>query len=296
MALTPKARRALLARYLVTDGDRFHLADYRTDDLAGCGFDKAESEIRLENSRQHLRVLQEKLYADGRWGVLLALQGMDAAGKDGLIRHVMSGVNPQGVTITGFKAPSAAERVHDFLWRVHAAVPERGRIGIFNRSHYEEVLVCRVHPELIDAQKLPDALRGKKFWQHRMEDIVAFERYLTRQGIVVRKVFLHLSKAEQARRLLARLDDPAKTWKFEAADLAERGHWNAYQAASEAMIRATATPHAPWLVVPADHKWLARVVVAEALIDAMEALELSPPDADPRLKETIEAARKVLAG
>jgi PPK2 family polyphosphate:nucleotide phosphotransferase len=219
---------------------------------------------------------------------------MDAGGKDGTIRHVMTGVNPQGVHINSFKQPSAEELAHDFLWRVHAHTPPSGIIGIFNRSHYEEVLTCRVHPDLLARQHLPPGPRGEKFWRHRLADIAAFEKYLSRQGVVIVKIFLHLSRAEQKRRLLARIDDHDKNWKFSASDMTERGFWDAHQDAAEAAIAGTAAPHAPWFVVPADHKWFAHLVVVEALVAALANLDLHYPALSPDATTRLQAARQVL--
>jgi PPK2 family polyphosphate:nucleotide phosphotransferase len=232
---------------------------------------------------------QEKLYAQDRWGVLLIFQALDAAGKDGAIKHVMSGINPQGCEVSAFKAPSEAELDHDYLWRTHVRVPERGRIGIFNRSYYEEVLVVRVHPELLQREKLPGKLITKDIWSERYQDINAFERYLSRNGVIIRKFFLHVSRKEQKKRFLERLEDSKKNWKFSMADVHERGFWKEYQKAYEEMIQNTASKHAPWYVVPADNKWFTRLVVAGAIIDALWQLELSFPDVD-------KAKRKELAG
>jgi PPK2 family polyphosphate:nucleotide phosphotransferase len=234
------------------------------------------------------------LYAQDRWALLLVFQAMDAAGKDGTIKHVMSGVNPQGCQVTAFKQPSAEELDHDFLWRSNKAIPERGRIGIFNRSYYEEVLVVRVHQELLARQKLPPSLVTKKIWTERFTDINAYERYLTRNGVVIRKFFLHVSKKEQKRRFLERIDDPDKNWKFSMADAEERNHWNDYAAAYEDMIRGTATPHAPWFVVPADNKWFTRLVVAGAVIDALYDLKLAFPKVDDAKRRELQAVKKVL--
>jgi len=241
-----------------------------------------------------LAEMQEKLYAQDLWALLLIFQGMDAAGKDGAIEHVMSGVNPQGCEVHSFKAPSHEELDHDYLWRAHTRCPERGRIGIFNRSYYEEVLVVRVHSELLAAERLPDSLVGKHVWEERYEDINAHERYLTRNGVVIRKFFLHLSPEEQRTRLLARLDDPAKNWKFSLDDIRERKFWSDYQNAYEEMIRQTATKHAPWYVVPADHKWYARLVVAAAIVDTLDGLDLSFPEMDRAKKKELEKVREAL--
>jgi PPK2 family polyphosphate:nucleotide phosphotransferase len=231
----------------------------------------------LEEDADQLGELQERLYAEDKWAVLIVLQGMDTAGKDGVIEHVMAGVNPQGCIVHSFKAPSAEEIDHDFLWRSAIRLPERGRIGIFNRSHYEEVLVVRVHPELLARQKLPPSLTGKEIWKYRFKSIRSFERHLARNGTIVLKFFLHLSMEEQRQRLLARLDEPAKRWKFSAGDIAERKLWDKYMAAYEDAIRATSRDHAPWYVVPADSKPFARLVVARAIVDALSRLDLKYP-------------------
>jgi PPK2 family polyphosphate:nucleotide phosphotransferase len=288
------ARKALVRRYRITQAKGFSLADHDPADLPDGMPDAAAGEALLAEGVARLSKLQQALYADGRWGLLAVFQAMDAAGKDGTIRHVMSGVNPQGVSVTSFKQPGPAELGHDFLWRIHAAVPARGRIGVFNRSHYEEVLVARVHPEVLDHQDLPEARRGGGFWKHRMKDIRHFERYLDRQGIVVVKFFLHISREEQRSRFLARLDDPDKTWKFSAADLGERERWDDYQHAYEEAIAGTATPEAPWVVVPGNRKWFARLVVVEALIEALEKLDLSPPEVAPADEAKLAAARQKL--
>lgn len=238
--------------------------------------------------------MQEKLYAQDHWALLLVLQGMDAAGKDGVVKHVMSGVNPQGCDVHSFKAPSTEELNHDYLWRVHSCVPERGKIGIFNRSYYEEVLVVRVHPTLLQAQKLPDSLITKHIWEQRYEDINAFEQYLTHNGVVIRKFFLHISKKEQKKRFLERLDDSKKNWKFSMADVKERGYWKDYQEAYEEMIQNTATKHAPWYVVPADNKWYTQLIVASAIITTLEELDLSFPDVDKEKKKELESVRDSL--
>ena len=241
-----------------------------------------------------LAEFQDKLYAQDRWSLLLIFQAMDAAGKDGTIKHVMSGVNPQGVQVYSFKAPSPEELDHDYLWRCMRGLPERGRIGIFNRSYYEEVLVARVHPEILERQKLPPQLVTKHIWDERYEDIRNFERYLARNGVVIRKFFLHVSKGEQKRRFLARLDEPEKNWKFSASDVAERGYWKDYQRAYEDAIRETATEEAPWYVVPADHKWFTRLVVAAAIVDALAGLGLHYPKVTPEQRRALAAARREL--
>jgi PPK2 family polyphosphate:nucleotide phosphotransferase len=240
--------------------------------------------------------LQEKLYAQDRWALLLIFQAMDAAGKDGAIKHVMSGVNPQGCQVFSFKAPSAEDLDHDFLWRTSRALPEQGRIGIFNRSYYEEVLVVRVHPDILEKQKLPKELVTKRIWEERYEDIRAFERYLARQGYVILKFFLNVSRKAQKERFLERLDMPDKNWKFSMADARERGYWRAYMKAYEEMIRGTAAPHAPWYVVPADRKWVSRLVVAAAIQEALLDLKLAYPKVDEAKRKELAAARALLEG
>jgi PPK2 family polyphosphate:nucleotide phosphotransferase len=242
-----------------------------------------------------MAALQDKLYAQDRWALLLVFQAMDAAGKDGTIKHVMSGVNPQGCQVSSFKAPSAIDLDHDYLWRANQCLPERGRIGIFNRSYYEETLVVRVHPELLARQTIPEELVGHDIWQHRFRDIRHYEDYLGRNGVVVRKFFLHVSKQEQKRRFLERLENPEKNWKFSAADIRERAHWDAYMEAYEQMIRHTATDSSPWYVVPADHKWFTRLVVADAVIDTLESLKLAYPTvSEAARRELAEAHRQLL--
>ena len=286
--------RRLVNRYRIDAGKGFRLKDHDPADTGGGLIDHAESEALLADGVRRLAALQELLYPQDQWAVLCAFQAMDAAGKDGTIKHVMSGVNPQGVEVTSFKQPGPEELAHDFLWRISRRLPQRGQIGVFNRSHYEDVLVVRVHPELLARQHLPPELDGKKIWKHRLEDIANFERYLTRQGFVVLKFFLHLSRAEQKRRFLARLETPDKNWKFSAADIAEREHWDDYMAAYQAAIAATAAPHAPWFVVPADHKWFARLVVVEALVVALEDLDLKPPEVSADARARLEEARRKL--
>jgi PPK2 family polyphosphate:nucleotide phosphotransferase len=283
----------LAGRHDVRKGHKFRLEDADPGDTSGV---KSEAHARklLPMGTEMLAHMQEKLYAQDRWALLLIFQGMDAAGKDGAIKHVMSGVNPQGCEVHSFKAPSHEELDHDYLWRAHARCPERGRIGIFNRSYYEELLVVRVHSELLAAERLPDSLVGKRIWEERYEDINAHERYLTRNGVVIRKFFLHLSPEEQRTRLLARLDDPAKNWKFSLDDIRERKFWSDYQNAYEEMIRQTATKHAPWYVVPADHKWYARLVVAAAIVDTLDGLDLSFPEMDRAKKKELEKVREAL--
>ncbi len=283
--MDPDLRKALLKRYRVTSGKRFRLSDHDPADKDGVAIDEAEGRALLEEGVERLAALQAELYADGRWALLAVFQAMDAGGKDGTIKHVMSGVNPQGVDVVSFKQPGPVELGHGFLWRISKALPRRGHIGIHNRSHYEEVLVTRVHPELLDRQHLRGHGHGHKFWRHRYRDIRNFEAYLGRQGTVTVKFFLHVSKAEQRERFLARLDDPDKNWKFSAADLAERQHWDAYQQAYEDAIAATATSDAPWFVVPADRKWYAHLVVVEAMIHALERMRLSRPPPEGGLDE-----------
>jgi PPK2 family polyphosphate:nucleotide phosphotransferase len=281
--------------YRVTSGDDFALDDFATDDKGGLEEDAATQEL-LAHGVQSMSDLQERLYADDTWSLLLIFQAMDAAGKDGTIKHVMSGINPAGCQVTSFKQPSSLELDHDFLWRSVVALPQRGRIGIFNRSYYEETLVVRVHRPVLKAEKIPPSLLDKNLWKERFQDINAFERHLARNGTVVLKFFLHLSKGEQKRRFLARLDEPAKNWKFSAADLKERALWDDYQEAYEEMIAATATRHAPWYVVPADHKWFARLVVAGAVVKALEDLDLKFPEVSRKQKEALRRARAQLEG
>jgi PPK2 family polyphosphate:nucleotide phosphotransferase len=281
--------------YCVTSGKGFRLKDYDPGDTGSLGReDKPRAKEALRLGIEHLAALQYMLYAQDRWAVLLIFQAMDAAGKDGAIKHVMAGVNPQGVQVASFKAPSSEELDHDYLWRCMKHLPERGRIGIFNRSYYEEVLVVRVHPDLLEKQKLPEELVSKRIWSERFEDIRNFERYLSRNGVLIRKFFLHVGRSEQKRRFLERLDEPEKNWKFSDADVRERGHWNYYMEAYEEMIRETATEHAPWYVVPANNKWFTRVVVSAAIIDALASLDLHYPKVDKQKRQEIAAARKLL--
>jgi len=267
----------ILKRLRIDDPDRFKLSSIDPAETFGIDCDKSEAKAILADDIKRLSELQERLYANDRWSVLVVLQAMDAAGKDGVIKHVMSGINPQGCEVHPFKAPSAEELDHDFLWRVGKRLPSRGRIGIFNRSHYEEVLVVRVHQELLAKQKLPKTLVTENIWRERFSDIRAFERHLARNGTKVVKFFLHVSKKEQRERLLARLDEPAKRWKFELGDIAERKLWDKYMAAYEDMIRATSREEAPWYVVPADNKPFARLVVSAALIETLASLDLRFP-------------------
>ncbi|MGA2989547.1 MAG: polyphosphate kinase 2 family protein [Candidatus Korobacteraceae bacterium] len=282
----------ILKRYRVEDGKGFDLADHQPDDTNGFDADfKPEAQRLLQQQAQQLSDLQDMLYAQDRWALLLIFQAMDAAGKDGTIKHVMSGVNPQGCQVFSFKAPSSEELDHDFLWRTTRCLPQRGRIGIFNRSYYEEVLVVRVHKELLRYQRIPEELITKKIWEHRFEDIAAFERYLSRNGIVVRKFFLHISQEEQRARFLKRLEDSVKNWKFSAADIRERRCWDDYQRAYEDMIRHTAAEHAPWFVVPANKKWYARLVVSMVVVDALKQLKLAYPKVSPEARQELEKAK-----
>jgi PPK2 family polyphosphate:nucleotide phosphotransferase len=283
----------LAAPYCVSKGEKFRLRDYATSDT-GEVKSKEQSQKIIDNRVGLLSNLQEKLYAQDRWALLVVIQGMDAAGKDGVIKHVMSGVNPQGCDVHAFKTPSNEELNHDYLWRAHRCVPERGQIGIFNRSYYEEVLVVRVHPTLLQAQRLPDSLITKHIWEQRYDDINTFEHYLTRNGIVIRKFFLHVSKEEQKKRFLERLEDSKKNWKFSMADVKERAYWKDYQEAFEETIQNTATTHAPWYVVPADHKWYTQLVVASAIITALEELNLCFPDVNKEKKKELENVRESL--
>jgi PPK2 family polyphosphate:nucleotide phosphotransferase len=279
--------------FQMVDGAHFRLKDFNTAETLGLK-SKEHAKDALERGIARLAELQEKLYAQDRWAILMILQAMDAAGKDSTIKHVMSGVNPQGCDVHSFKAPSAEELQHDFLWRTSRSLPERGKIGIFNRSYYEEVLAVRVHPEMLARQKIPAQLVSENIWQKRFEDINSFERYITGNGIVVLKFFLHLSEEEQKKRFLERLKDPEKNWKFSASDALERKHWGKYMQAYEDLIRNTSTKHAPWYVVPADHKWFTRLVVAEATIDAMECLDLSFPKMDKKMQKALKDARAAL--
>ncbi len=290
------AVRDALKRYRITDGRHFDLDDHPTDHLPET-LRKNKAKRLLEADVDRLSELQERLYADASWSLLLIVQAMDAGGKDSTIKHVMSGVNPQGVSVTSFKKPDPHELAHGFLWRISRALPARGTIGIFNRSHYEDVLAPRVHPEQLDGSGLPPALRkAEHLWRDRLGDIAAFEAYLGRQGTRVVKVFLHVSRAEQKRRLLARLDTPEKLWKFEASDLVERARWPEYGDAYAAAIRATATAEAPWYVIPADRKWYTRLAVAAAVIDALEGLDLRRPEAPAAKRDIIDKARTTLKG
>src|SRR5438045_950076 len=256
--------------------------------------DKPKAKEALKMGLTALTELQDKLYAQDRWAVLLMFQAMDAAGKDGAIKHVMSGVNPQGCQVYSFKAPSSEDLNHDFLWRTTKCLPERGHIGIFNRSYYEEVLVVRVHSDILKTERLPGELASKDIWEERFDDIKSFEKYLSHNGVVVRKFFLNVSKGEQKRRFLERLDTPEKNWKFSAADVRERACWDDYMTAYEEMIAGTSSSHSPWYVVPADNKWYARLVVAAAIVDTLHALKLAYPKVDPEKRKQLQAARAEL--
>jgi PPK2 family polyphosphate:nucleotide phosphotransferase len=285
--------REFVKPFQVADGSHFRLKDFNSAETLGLK-SKEHAKKTLERGIARLAELQETLHAQDRWAILVILQAVDAAGKDSTIKHVMSGVNPQGCEVHSFKAPSAEELQHDFLWRTSRALPERGKIGIFNRSYYEEVLAVRVHPEFLAQKKIPAKLVTENIWEKRFEEINSFERYLTGNGIVVLKFFLHLSKQEQKKRFLERLDQPEKNWKFSMNDVLERQHWEKYMHVYEDMIRNTSMKHAPWYVVPADHKWFARLIVAEAIIDAMESLDLSFPKMDTERRKELQDARSAL--
>jgi PPK2 family polyphosphate:nucleotide phosphotransferase len=290
----PGARFKSLARhYQITSGKRFRLDRFDPDDTAGVEL-KGRADELIEEAVVRMAELQERLYAQDRWSVLLVFQALDAAGKDSVIKHVMSGVNPQGCEVHSFKTPSSEELDHDFLWRTTRALPRRGHIGIFNRSYYEEVLIVRIHPELLARQQLPQELVSKTLWEERCQDINHFERYLTHQGVVVRKFFLYVSRDEQKKRFLKRLDEPEKHWKFAISDVHERNHFGDYLRAYEDAIRATATPWAPWFVVPADHKWFTRLVVASAVVDTLESLRPAFPTVDSAKKRELRIARAAL--
>jgi len=292
-----KKARELVKPFRVTD-DRFRLKNVDPSNTKQfTSEDKPREKEALAMGITLMAELQDKLYAQDRWAVLLMFQAMDAAGKDGAIKHVMSGVNPQGCQVFSFKSPTSEELNHDYLWRCLKCLPERGRIGIFNRSYYEETLVVRVHPEILANQRLPPALVTKDIWKERFQDIRGFERYLARNGVAILKFFLHVSKEEQKKRFLERIEEPEKNWKFSESDVKEREHWDDYMEAYEDMIRNTATKAAPWYVVPADNKWFARIVVAAAVIDALDSLDLKYPKADDRkLKELAAAKRALQAG
>jgi PPK2 family polyphosphate:nucleotide phosphotransferase len=281
--------------FRITKGNGFQLKNFDPGDTLGLKMSRGEASALLQQGTQWLAEEQDMLYAQDRWSLLLVFQAMDAAGKDGTIKHVMSGVNPQGCQVFSFKQPSQEDLSHDFMWRYSRRVPERGKIGIFNRSYYEEVLILRVHEAILRQQKVPQPLIGKHIWEERLTDIAHFEDYLTRQGIIVLKFFLHLSREEQKKRFMKRLDEPEKNWKFSASDVHERKFWNDYMQAYEQAIRATAAKHAPWFVVPADNKWFTRLVVSAAIVEAVEHLDLTYPKVDAEKKKELAAARAVLA-
>jgi PPK2 family polyphosphate:nucleotide phosphotransferase len=283
--------------YRIVDGKGFRLKDFNPADTGALGSeDRQESRDLLQGGIARLSDLQVKLYAQDHWGLLLIFQAMDAAGKDSTIKHVMSGVNPQGCQVFSFKAPSDEDLDHDYLWRCMKALPERGRIGIFNRSYYEEVLVVRIHPELLKAQRIPPSLVTNHIWKERYEDINGLESYLSRNGIAIRKFFLYVSQGEQQKRFLERLEEPDKNWKFSVADARERNHWDDYMGAYEQMIRHTSSKQAPWFVVPADNKWFTRLVVAAAVIDALEDMDLAFPKISAEKRKELQAVREILEG
>jgi PPK2 family polyphosphate:nucleotide phosphotransferase len=281
--------------FRISKGKGFRLKDFDPGDTRGLKLGKGEAAELLQHGISGLAEEQDMLYAQDSWSLLLIFQAMDAAGKDSTIKHVMSGVNPQGCQVSSFKQPSSEELDHDFMWRYVRHLPERGRIGIFNRSYYEEVLVVRVHPAVLKRQKLPVPLVGKRIWDERLADIARFEDYITRQGTKILKFFLHVSRKEQKKRFMDRLDEPEKNWKFSASDVQERKFWGDYMDAFEEAIRATASKHAPWFVVPADNKWFSRLVVAAAIVDALEDLDLTYPKVDAAKKKELAAARAALA-
>jgi PPK2 family polyphosphate:nucleotide phosphotransferase len=283
----------LTTSYRIDSGKHFQLKDWDPADTANL-HSKEHAEEALQQDIAKMAELQDRLYAQDRWSLLLIFQAMDAAGKDGAVKHVMSGVNPEGCQVYSFKAPSDKELQHDFLWRTTCCLPERGHIGIFNRSYYEEVLIVRVHPDVLKAQKTPPSLVTKHIWDERFEDIRNFEQHMARNGTVIRKFFLHLSKKEQKQRFLARLDHPDKNWKFSAADVHERECWDDYQKAYEEMIQNTATKHAPWYVVPADNKWFTRLVISAAVVEALEEMDLAYPTVDAEKRKQLDAAKKEL--
>ncbi len=285
---------SIAKRFRIDSPDKFRLSECDPAECNGLTVDKSEAKVMLAEGIERLTDLQERLYACDRWSVLIVFQAMDTAGKDSVIKHVMVGLNPQGVEVHSFKQPSTEELNHNFLWRAARHLPERGRIGIFNRSYYEEVLVVRVHPELLEREQLPASLEGKDLWQQRFDDICAFERHLARNGTLILKFFLHVSKEEQRKRFLDRIDEPAKRWKFSMGDIAERKLWDKYQHAYEDMIRQTSRPGAPWFVVPADHKWFTRLVVAGALVQELEALGLDFPKVEGQALKELQEVGKAL--
>jgi PPK2 family polyphosphate:nucleotide phosphotransferase len=282
--------------FRITKGKGFQLKNYDPRDTCGLKLDKSEAAELLQRGTEWLAEEQDMLYAQDRWSLLLVFQAMDAAGKDSTIKHVMSGVNPQGCQVFSFKEPSQEDLDHDFMWRYSRCLPERGRIGIFNRSYYEEVLIVRVHEQILRRQKIPPPLVGERIWDERLADIAHFEDYLTRQGIIVLKFFLQVSREEQKKRFMKRLDTPEKNWKFSASDVHERKFWAAYMRAYEEAIRATASQHAPWFVVPADERWFTRLVVAAAIVEAVEQLDLTYPKVDAKKKKELATMRAALAG
>jgi PPK2 family polyphosphate:nucleotide phosphotransferase len=299
--MSKKASRSLgaelkpfIAPFRFDGSGKFHLKSYKTDEKGG--LDKDSAEKILEANRERLSEFQERLYAEDRWSVLVILQGMDASGKDSAIKSIFAGVNPQGCEVYSFKQPSSLELDHDFMWRSLIALPERGRIGIFNRSYYEECLVTRVHPEVLAREKIPDRLVGKKIWRERFEDISAIERYLTRNGTVILKFFLNVSKQEQRERFLDRLNEPSKNWKFSMNDIAERALWPRYMAVYQDIVRHTSTAAAPWYVVPADHKWFARLVIGSVIVSTLETLDLRFPRADAASLQEFKQVREALEG
>jgi PPK2 family polyphosphate:nucleotide phosphotransferase len=289
MSLTKFAK-----KYRVDDPDKFRIEEWDPSDTGKLAIDKKEAKDLLTEGIERLSDLQEKLYAQDRWAMLLIFQAMDAAGKDSVIEHVMKGVNPQGCEVHSFKQPNQEELDHDFMWRTSRRLPERGRIGIFNRSYYEEVLVARVHPEILEKQKMPKKLVTKDIWKERFKDIRAFERYLARNGTVILKFFLHVSKEQQKRRFLERIDNPAKNWKFSMGDVEERKLWDNYMTAYEDLIRNTSRPEAPWFVVPADNKWFTRLVVAAEIVNALGSLNLKFPSVTGEARRELAKARKIL--
>ena len=284
----------IIPPHVITDGSRFRLRNVDPKGAGRSSLPKEKAVALLRETVTRLCSLQAKLYAENRWGVLVIIQAMDAGGKDGVIKNVLSGVDPHGCEVSSFKAPSSEELDHDFLWRTTRRLPERGRIGVFNRSYYEEVLIVRVHPKLLGFQKLPPAAVTPRIWRERFEDINAFELHMARNGYLIRKFFLHISKEEQRRRFLSRLEEPDKRWKFMIADVEERKRWGDYMRAYEDMIRHTSAPHAPWIVVPADRKWYARCVVASAMVDALESLNLQLPKIDAGKRRELERVREAL--
>jgi PPK2 family polyphosphate:nucleotide phosphotransferase len=284
----------IVKRFRIDKPAKFRLSDHDPADCCGLSIDKDDAKAMLKQGVEELAELQERLYANNKWSVLIVFQAMDAAGKDSVIKHVMSGINPQGVQVHAFKQPSEEELDHDFLWRIGKGLPERGRIGIFNRSHYEEVLTVRIHQEYLARQRLPDAVMGKSIWQKRFDDIRAFERHLARNGTLILKFFLNVSREEQAKRFLERIDEPGKRWKFSMGDVAERKLWPKYMAAYEEAIRETSRDEAPWFVVPADNKWFTRLVVAGAMAQAMQGLDLAYPKVEGKGLEELQVAKKAL--